>query len=97
VVIACREIRVHLHAEFESLLLGDREKLRSTNSFTSVKRLPSHSVHLAGLDLRQIEHVVDEIEQIAARGENRLREFPPARVRLASLFSLRSRARMRRL
>ena len=50
---------------------------------------------LAGLDLRQVEDVVDQRQQVVARGGDGLRELAPARrVRLPSLLSASSLARI---
>ena len=60
----------------QSLLLGDRlqradERLDGARDRDRLGR----ELDLAGLDLRQIEDVVDEREQIVARREDRLREL----------------------
>ena len=81
-----RKIGVHIDAEIEALLVRDCVEvvldeildLRQAN-------VSGIDVHLAGLDLRQVEHVVDEIEQVAARRENRLRELDLLRTEIAFL------------
>ena len=53
--------------ESEPLLVGERVEA-ALDEILDVRQpdLGWIHIHLAGFDLRQIEHVVDEIEQIAA-------------------------------
>ena len=81
-----RKVGVELHVEAKALLFRQRVEA-SLDELLDLGEANIRwiDVHLAGLDLRQIEHVVDKGKQIAARGENRLGELHLLRSEVAVL------------
>ncbi|EPH46818.1 putative Hybrid signal transduction histidine kinase J [Streptomyces aurantiacus JA 4570] len=70
------QLRRHAYGEVESLLCGQRAE----SGLYVVHELDERDarradVHLARLDLRQVEDVVDELEQVRARAVDRLGEL----------------------
>ena len=81
-----REVSVQIDVEFEPLLLGHRgEAALHEVLHVDQPHFGWIDVHLAGFDLRQVEHVVDQIQQVASRRENRLRELHLLRCEIAVL------------
>ena len=79
-----RQIRIEIDVERQVLVSAMWRKLRSTESRSDAKLISSAStVTVPGLDLRQIENVVDEIEQVRAGGVNVLRELDLLRIQIA--------------
>src|SRR4029079_2633918 len=71
-----RQLRVEADEEIDILRLGDVAE----RALDVAAQLVEHQVgridqHRAGLDLRQVEDVVDQRQQVVARGEDRLREL----------------------
>ena len=70
-----RDVRAdHLHRELERLLLRERpERPLSELAHVGELELGGLDLHLPRLDLRQVEDVVDQVEEVAARGVDRPR------------------------
>src|SRR6185437_642091 len=62
------DVRVDADPEVETLLRGQRQedRLELLGQPSQREALEIH-VHLAGLDLRQVEYVIDQLEQVRAR------------------------------
>ena len=84
---AARQIRIEFDAEFDLLRLGDvAERAIDITMQIGEPQLADIDHDRARFDLRQIENVVDEHQQIVARRVDRLGEFGLLGVRLPSGF-----------
>ena len=62
--------------ELEALVLGERpERALDVVADVAERDVGRLHVHLPGLDLREVEDVVDQVEQVGARLVDRLREL----------------------